>query len=178
MIWIDVNTAITVPVNLVPLVLDTDGKTIDETIAYNESGMDLNWNFVTSAGVVTQTNVVPTTSGVYDWTHIGNGIYKIEIPASGGGSANNDTEGYGWFSGDADNVLPFAGPIIGFRAAADIIAAKAALDACEFAAKLIKNKADQNKVTGEVRYYDDDGETIISTHTPTEDDQIITRNVS
>lgn len=117
-IWIDVDTAITIPVNKMPLVSSADGFTIDETIAYNESGMDLNWNFVTTAGVMTQTNVVPTTSGDYDWTHIGNGIYKIEMTASGGASANNDTEGFGWFSGKADAILPFSGPMIGFRAAA------------------------------------------------------------
>ncbi|MBE9485451.1 MAG: hypothetical protein IMY74_11420 [Bacteroidetes bacterium] len=115
-IWMDVDIAITIPVNKVPLVALSDGYTIDETIAYNESGMDLNWNFVTTAGVMTQTNVVPTTAGDYDWTHIGNGMYKIEMTASGGASADNDTEGFGWFSGKADAILPFSGPIIGFRA--------------------------------------------------------------
>ena len=118
-IWLDVDTALTeVPVNKVPLVASADGFTIDETIAYNETGMDLNWNFITSAGVFTQTNVVPTTAGVYDWTHQGNGMYTIEIPASGGGSINNDAEGYGWWSGKADAILPFTSPIYGFRAAA------------------------------------------------------------
>jgi len=117
-IWLDVDAAVTIPVNVVPLVDDTDFKSIEEAIAYNESGMDLNWNFVQSDGTITQTNVVPTTSGDYDWTHVGNGIYKIEMPASGGASANNDTKGYGWFSGVCDGVLPFVGPRIGFRAAA------------------------------------------------------------
>jgi len=116
--WLDVDIAITVPVNIVALMNDTDFKTIDETIAFNESGMDLNWNFITTNGVITQTNVTPTSGGVYDWTHVGNGMYKIEIPDSGGGSINNDAEGYGWFSGIADNILPFSGPVIGFRAAA------------------------------------------------------------
>lgn len=117
-IWLDVDTALTeVPVNKVPLVASSDGFTIDETIAYNEAGMDLNWNFVTSAGVFTQTNVVPTTAGVHDWTHQGNGMYTIEIPASAG-TINNDTEGYGWFSGFATGVVPFTSPIYGFRAAA------------------------------------------------------------
>lgn len=116
-IWIDVDTTITISVNRSPLVASADDSTIDETIAWNESGMDLNWNFVTNAGVITQTNVVPTTGGDYDWTHVGNGMYKIEMPASGGASANNDTEGFGWFSGTADNINPFAGPVIGFRKA-------------------------------------------------------------
>lgn len=118
MIWIDVDTAVEMIVNKVPLVASADGYTIDETIAYNESGMDLNWNFVATAGVVSQTNVTPTTSGDYDWAHVGNGIYKIEMTASGGASANNDTEGFGWWSGVADAIVPFTSPVYGFRAAA------------------------------------------------------------
>ena len=115
MIWIDVDTAIEVFVNSDPLVSDSDGKTIDETIAYNESGMDLNWNFITPNGTVSQTNVTPTTGGAYDWAHVGNGIYKIEIPASGGGDINNDTEGFGWFTGVCSAVLPWRSPTYGFR---------------------------------------------------------------
>ena len=67
-IWMDVDTAVTVPVNVAPIVDSTTGATIDETIAYNETGMDLNWNFVTTAGVITQTNITPTTGGDYDFT--------------------------------------------------------------------------------------------------------------
>jgi hypothetical protein len=116
--WIDVDTAITVFVNSLQLIDDTDFKTIEEAIAYDAAGMDLNWNFETTAGVISQTNVTPTTGGDYDWTHVGNGIYKIEIPASGGVSVNNDTEGFGFFSGFVTGVLPFRGPAYGFRAAA------------------------------------------------------------
>ena len=87
MIWMDVDTAVIVPCNLVPVVASADGFTIDETIAWNEGGMDLNWNFVTTAGAVTQTNITPTTAGVHDFTHTGNGMYKIEMTASGGASA-------------------------------------------------------------------------------------------
>jgi hypothetical protein len=116
--FLDVDLAVEVPVSLMPLIDDTDFKTRKTAVAYNAAGMDLVWNFVTSAGVVTQTAVTPTTGGVYDWTHKGDGIYAIEIPASGGGSINNDTEGYGWFSGFATGVLPWRGPVVGFRAAA------------------------------------------------------------
>lgn len=118
MIFIDVDTAIVVPVNVCPLIDDTDFKSREVAIAYNQAGMDLVWNFLTSAGVHTQTAVTPTTAGVYDWAHAGDGMYTIEIPASGGGSINNDTEGYGWFSGFCTGVLPWRGPTIGFRAAA------------------------------------------------------------
>src|SRR5574341_1350566 len=115
-IWMDVDAALAeVPVNIFPLIDDTDFKTRETGVAYNAAGMDLVWNFVTTAGAYTQTAVTPTTGGNYDWAHKGNGMYSIEIPASGGASINNDTEGFGWFSGVATGVLPWRGPIIGFR---------------------------------------------------------------
>lgn len=120
MIWMDVDTALSgVPINLVALTDDTDFKTREESATFNQSGLDLVWNFVTSDGAFTQTAVTPTdTAGDYDWVNQGNGDYTIEIPASGGASINNDTEGYGWFSGFATGILPWRGPTIGFRAAA------------------------------------------------------------
>lgn len=117
MIYIDVDTAVTVPVNVMPLTDDTDFKTRETGVAYNESGMDLVWNFCTPGGTITQTAVTPTTSGDYDWTHTGDGMYQIEIPASGGASINNATEGTGYFTGVCDGVLPWRGPDIVFRAA-------------------------------------------------------------
>ena len=117
MIYIDVDAAVTVPVNTVPLIDDTDFKTVETGVAYNASGMDLVWNFVTPNGSVTQTAVVPTTGGDYDWTHLGDGMYAIEIPASGGASINNDTEGVGYFTGYATGVLRWRSPDIVFRAA-------------------------------------------------------------
>ena len=118
-LYFDVDTALSeVPVNIFPLTDSTDFATREESVAYNAAGMDLQWNFVTSAGAFTQTVVTPTTAGVYDWTNQGNGMYTIEIPASGGGSINNNTEGYGWFTGVCTGVLPWRGPTIGFRAAA------------------------------------------------------------
>jgi len=116
-IWMDVDAAVTVPCNILPLIDPTDFKSVEEAIAYNESGIEVIWHFVTTAGVQTSYAITPTTGGVYDWSHVDGGIYKIEIPASGGGSANNDTEGFGWITGKTDNCLPFRGPIIGFRAA-------------------------------------------------------------
>jgi hypothetical protein len=117
-LWLDVDTALAeVPVNILPLLDDTDFKTREETIAYNAAGLELIWHFTTTAGATTATVVTPTTAGVYDWGHQDGGMYTIEIPASGGISINNDTEGFGWFTGVADGVLPWRGPIIGFRAA-------------------------------------------------------------
>src|SRR3990172_6391686 len=116
-LWMDVDIALAeVPVNIMPLLDDTDFKTREIAIVYNAAGMDLVWNFVTTAGAFVQTAVTPPTAGNYDWTHQGDGMYTIEIPASGGASINNDTEGFGWFTGLVTGVLPWRGPIIGFRA--------------------------------------------------------------
>lgn len=119
-IWYDVDTALAeVPVNILPLIDDTDFKAIEGAVAYNAAGLALRWHFVTCAGAYTVTSVTPTTGGAYDWTDQGDsGIYTIEIPASGGASINNDTEGFGWFTGVATGILPWRGPTIGFRAAA------------------------------------------------------------
>lgn len=119
-IWMDVDTALSeVPVNIMPLVDDTDFKTIEDAVAYNAAGMDLTWNFSTTGGAFTSTAVTPTTGGDYDWAEhtADDGMYTIEIPASGGASINNDTEGFGWFTGVATGVAPWRGPVIGFRAA-------------------------------------------------------------
>lgn len=113
-----VDSAVTVPVNIFPLTDDTDFKTRETSVAYNQSGLDLIWNFVTAAGVQTHTAVTPTdTGGNYDWVNIGHGMYNIEIPASGGASINNDTEGFGWFTGFATGILPWRSPVIQFSPA-------------------------------------------------------------
>ncbi len=110
-----VNTAVVVPVNVVPLIDDTDFKTPETGVVYNASGLALKWNFVTTAGVVTQTAVTPTdTGGDYDWTNKGGAMYAIEIPATGGASINNNAAGYGYFTGVATGVLPWRGPTIEF----------------------------------------------------------------
>jgi hypothetical protein len=117
-IWFDVDTALSeVPVNRFPLTDDTDFKTPEGSVAYNAPGMDLVWNFVTTAGAYTQTAVTPTTGGAYDWAHQGKAMYSIEIPSSGGASINNDTEGFGWFTGKATGVMPWTSFVYGFRAA-------------------------------------------------------------
>ncbi len=120
-LWMDVDTAVKVPVNIMPLLDDTDFKTIEIAVVYNSAGLALTWNFVTCAGVMTSTAVTPTDgTGVYDWSEplADKGMYQIEIPASGGATINNDTEGVGWFTGVATGVLPWRGPTIGFRRAA------------------------------------------------------------
>jgi len=46
------------------------------------------------------------------------------------------------------------------------------------AAKMLLNKAVQDKLTGEIQYFDDDGQTVIATHTPDEDESSFTRTAS
>jgi len=42
--------------------------------------------------------------------------------------------------------------------------------------KLLANKAVQNKTTGQINYYDDDEQTVLLTHIPTETEATITRS--
>ena len=117
MIWMDVDTALAeVPVNTCPLVSATDFKTVDEGVTYDEAGMELYWHFVTTAGATTVTAVTPTTAGIHDWAHQDHGMYTIEIPDTGG-TVDNDTEGFGYFTGKCTATLAWRGPTIGFRAA-------------------------------------------------------------
>lgn len=106
-----------VPVNLLPLLDDTDFKSRETTVAFNAAGLDLVWNFVSVDGAFTQTAVTPTSGGAYDWTHQGDGMYTIEIPDTGGASINNNALGFGWFTGVATGVLPWRGPTIQFSPA-------------------------------------------------------------
>lgn len=112
-IWIDVNTATTLPVNLLPLVDDTDFKTIKTVVS--SSSIHLDWNFVPTAGSQTQITVEASTSGSYTWKTIGNGIFGITLPATGGSYINNNATGFGWFTGSGTGVLPWRSPVIGFR---------------------------------------------------------------
>jgi hypothetical protein len=115
---LDVDAALAeVPVNLLPLVASADGFTV-ATCTYNQAGLALYWNFITCAGAFTHTAVTPTdTAGNYDWISQGQGMFTIEIPASGGNTINNDTEGFGWFTGTATGICPWRGPVIELRAA-------------------------------------------------------------
>jgi hypothetical protein len=97
-----VDTAIVVSVG--PVIGTGDYVSWDETIAYNESGMSIDL-FKESAAGITKVDITPTSGGNYDWTHKGNGVYELEIPAS-----DNDTEGTLWVVGVCDGVLAFESP--------------------------------------------------------------------
>jgi hypothetical protein len=108
-----VDTALSkVPINDKSIV-DATTLAIKSNLTYNASGLALNWHFITPAGAHTVTAVTPTdTGGNYDW--ITGNIITIEIPASGGASINNDTEGTGWFTGFATGFLPWRSPMFQF----------------------------------------------------------------
>lgn len=160
-LWMDVDTAISeAPINIHALTDDTDFKSREESVTYNQAGLDLLWNFTTTAGAFSQTAVTPTdTGGAYDWVNQGNGYYTIEIPASGGGTINNDTEGFGWFSGYATGILPWRGPIIGFRKASmnNVMIDNGTLqdnleddyDSTGYAGGTIERKADLTSINGD-----------------------------
>ncbi|MBU2249353.1 MAG: hypothetical protein KKD77_21575, partial [Gammaproteobacteria bacterium] len=117
--YIDVDTAVVVPMNKYP-VTKVDGLTLEPALVYNYTGIWVHWHFITTAGVMTTVAITPTTGGVYDISEplADASMYAIEIPASGGASANNATEGMGWITGGATGLLPFTGPECTFRAAA------------------------------------------------------------
>jgi hypothetical protein len=119
-LFVDVDTAIVVPMNDMPLVDDTDFKTLETALVYNSAGIKVYWHFLTTAGVYTIVEIHPTTAGVHDISEpiADIGHYGIEIPASGGDHANNDTEGVGWITGLATGIYHFKGPKILCRAAA------------------------------------------------------------
>lgn len=113
----DVNTALAkVPVNVMPLTNRTDFKTIESAVAYDAAGLSLTYHFVTATGEYTATAVVPTSGGVHDWAHQGQGMYTIEIPRTGG-TINNNAVGFGWFTGESDDVLPFTSRTFVFQSA-------------------------------------------------------------
>jgi hypothetical protein len=94
---------------------------------------------------------------------IGEGYYRIDMPDAA-------------FAVGAD----FLGVLVRDNVNNSILAEEKEiqLGIFEKAAKTLVNKAIQNKITGAINYYDDDGETIILTHTPTDAESTITRTPS
>lgn len=101
---VPVDTAIVVTVG--PLIDNTDFKTLETAIAYNATGMSVDLIESSGTGAGTKTDLTLTTGSTQDWTHLGNGIYEIEIT-----SAQNDTEGSLQVVGVCDGVLPFFSPV-------------------------------------------------------------------
>lgn len=100
-----VDTAIKVIVG--PAIDDTDFKTREEALAYNQAGMEVDVILEKHDGTVVTTAVTPTTGGNYDWAHTDQGYYELELPASGGASFNNTEEGVLRVAVYCTGVLPF-----------------------------------------------------------------------
>jgi hypothetical protein len=115
-----IDIAIIVPVNEKPL-MDYDGAVL-ASVPFDFTEMVISWNFETRDGTRTRETITPTeSSGDYDWINLGDGMYGIGIPASGGATANNDSFGTGWISGSAPgSIVPFRGDPISFVADAII----------------------------------------------------------
>jgi len=92
-----------------PCIDDSDFKSREEALTYDQAGMEIDVILEKHDGTVTTTAVTPTESGagVYDWAHTDQGYYELELPASGGGDYNNDTEGSLTVVGYCTGVLPF-----------------------------------------------------------------------
>ena len=112
-IYIDVDINTTLPVNILPLTDDTDYKTIENAVS--ASSVSLQWNFIKTSGSQTQIYVEAGADTYYKWLNIGNGMYALTVPATGGSYINNDSEGFGWFTGSAVGTLPWRSNIFGFR---------------------------------------------------------------
>lgn len=112
---ITVDTQARLPVSILPLTDDGDFKSRKTSIAFDEPGMELYWNFQ-SPGIPTERTQVAPVSGGNDigWNNEGRGEYTVTIQATGGAAINNDTEGSGWFSGICDGVLPWRSPTFEF----------------------------------------------------------------
>jgi hypothetical protein len=104
-----VDTAITIVLG--PCIDDEDFKSREEELTYDQAGMEIDVILEETDGTISVTAVTPTESGDYDWTHLDQGYYSLELPASGGASYNNDTLGILYAVGYCTGVLPFRSPV-------------------------------------------------------------------
>jgi len=99
----------------------------------------------------------------------------------GSASGQDGIKAIGASLGDTGHGMSLSG-IAGDIDASEIDAAKNDASTSKvqatLARKIVANTAIQNKSTGVIQYYDDDGETVILTHTPADTESEITRNAS
>lgn len=111
-VWFPINTAVEVPLNIVPLT--ADGAAPDTGFVYNDTGVSLTATCLADGGTApTSTAITMTTAGVHDLTHLANGMYKVEIPATGGNKANNAVQTC-VLTVEADSILIARSPVIRF----------------------------------------------------------------
>ena len=100
-----VDTALKIIVG--PAIDDGDFKSREETIAFNQAGMEVDVILEKYDGTIVTTAVTPTAAGDYDWAHTDQGYYSLELPAIGGASFNNTEEGIITVVVYCTGVLPF-----------------------------------------------------------------------
>lgn len=160
MILLKQSTAVTVKVG--PFVDDTDGKTAETALTISQSDVRLRKN----GGDFAQKNESSNAA------HDENGYYDVSLDAADTGTL-----------GRLKVAISEAGALAVWR---DFMVVPGhihdwlfGLNALyEKAAKILANKAVQTKSTGAIVYYDDDGETPVVTHTPTDAAATITRTLS
>lgn len=94
-----------------PCLDESDFKTREEALTYDQAGMEIDVILEETDGTISVTAVTPTTGGVYDWAHLDQGYYSLELPASGGATFNNDALGILYAVGYCTGVLPFRSPV-------------------------------------------------------------------
>jgi len=90
-----------------PAIDDTDFKTREEGLTYDQAGIEVTAILEKHDGTVVTTAITPTTGGDYDWAHTDQGAYELELPASGGATFNNTEEGILTVLVYCTGVLPF-----------------------------------------------------------------------
>jgi len=153
-------TAVTIPAG--PFLDDADGKTAETGLSIVQANIRLSKN----GGDFAQTH---NTAGA---THDENGYYDVPLDTS-----DTDTLGCLRITISKSGALPVW---------EDFMILPAAVYNAVFgsgsifvkAAKTLVNKAVQTKSTGVINYYDDDGSTVLLTHTPTDAETTITRTPS
>lgn len=145
-----------------PFVDDADGKTAETGLTISQADIRLSKN----GGDFAQTN---NSAGA---THDENGYYGMPLDAT-----DTNTLGSLRVAIHESGALPVWQDFMVLPAHIyDWLFGTGGL--YEKAAKLLVNKAVQTKSTGVIEYYDDDGQTVILTHTPDDGESTITRTPS
>jgi hypothetical protein len=145
-----------------PFVDDSDGKTAETGLTIAQADVRLSKN----GGDFAQTN---NSAGA---THDEKGYYGVPLDAT-----DTDTLGSLRLTIHKSGALPVWQDFMVLPAHVhDWLFGSDGL--YETAAKVLINKAVQTKSTGVVDYYDDDGQTVILTHTPDDAESSVTRTPS
>jgi hypothetical protein len=154
------STAVTIPAG--PFLDDADGKTAETGLSIIQADIRLSKNG----------NDFAQAHNAAGATHDENGYYDVPLDTT-----DTDTLGCLRITISKSGALPVW---------EDFMILPAAVYNAVFgsgsifvkAAKTLVNKAVQTKSTGVINYYDDDGSTVLLTHTPTDAEATITRTPS